>query len=54
MSWNHTTIQGHCDHYLWPGDPIINNGYLLVKNNKYVKYKDFVINSNQNSEQKEF
>jgi hypothetical protein len=45
MSWNYTNIQGPCDLDLWPSDPKINNGHILVMTNQFVKYEDFVINS---------
>jgi hypothetical protein len=36
---NRFYLQGQCDLDLWPIDPKINRGYLLVMNNHYTKFK---------------
>jgi hypothetical protein len=40
MSENHFDNYGSRD--LWPSDPKINKGHLLVMTDQYVKYKNFV------------
>ena len=52
MSGNNFAIQGHCD--LWPTDPKINRGHLLVMTNLHVKYEAFVIYSFQDNQRKPF
>jgi hypothetical protein len=42
MSGNHTNIQETRDLDLWPSDPKINKGHLLVISSQYVKYEDFL------------
>jgi hypothetical protein len=37
---------------LWPSDPKINLGHLLVMTNQYVIYNDFAINCNKDNERK--
>jgi hypothetical protein len=54
MKGNHTNIQGPCDLDLWPSDPKINRGHLLVMTNQYVKYEDFVMHSFQDNKRTPF
>jgi hypothetical protein len=48
------SIQCPCDLDLWPSDPKIYRGHVLVMTNLYVKDEDIVINTFQGNKQKPF
>ena len=43
MSGKHFSIQGQYDLDLWPRNPKVNRGHLLVMNNHLVKYKNVLL-----------